>query len=267
MVLARTSDGIPFRAPRRSGEGPWIAAHRGHSARFPENTIAAFEGAVAAGADLIETDIQRARDGVFVCLHDPDLGRLAGNTAKVADLDAADLDAILGRRTAGGVPRLSQVLEFARGRVGLLLDLKSTEARFVGAVARAVRDAGVSAWAVVGVRSLDALAALRRIDGEVAALAFFSDITELPAFFAAGGDVARLWQGDASAEAVRRLRGGGKPVWVMAGDPRLGRVGDLGRDDAEALLRMGIDGLILNDPSLGIAARRAVFLQQYGGIR
>ncbi len=149
MVLARTSDSIPFRAPRRSGEGPWIAAHRGHSARFPENTIAAFEGAVAAGADLIETDIQRARDGVFVCLHDPDLGRLAGNTAKVADLDAADLDAILGRRTAGGVPRLSQVLEFARGRIGLLLDLKSTEARFVGAVARAVRDAGVSARATV----------------------------------------------------------------------------------------------------------------------
>lgn len=267
MALASTSNGIPFRAPRRSGEGPWIAAHRGHSARFPENTFAAFEGAVAAGADLIETDVQRARDGAFVCLHDPDLGRLAGNAAKVADLGAADLDAILGRHTAGGgVPRLSQVLEFARGRVGLLLDLKSTEAQFVGAVARAVREAGVSARTVVGVRSLDALAALRRADGEVAALAFFSDLAEMPAFFAAGGDVARLWQGDACAEAVRRLREVGKPVWVMAGDPRSGRVGDLGRDDAEALLRMGIDGLILNDPSLGIAARDAAF-RRYGDAR
>lgn len=76
-----------------------ICAHRGASAAAPENTIAAFERAIALGADMIETDVRRRADGVLVLRHDPlDEGR--------DDLPLAEL------------------LALARGRIMLDLELK-----------------------------------------------------------------------------------------------------------------------------------------------
>ena len=47
-----------------------VLAHRGYHAELPENTLVAFEAAVALGADGIETDVQVTRDGVPVLFHD-----------------------------------------------------------------------------------------------------------------------------------------------------------------------------------------------------
>ena len=51
-------------------------AHRGYSARFPENTRLAFEGAIGAGADYIEVDARLSADSQVICCHDADLTRL-----------------------------------------------------------------------------------------------------------------------------------------------------------------------------------------------
>lgn len=48
---------------------PQIIAHRGYKAAFPENTMAAFRGAVEAGAHAIETDLHLSKDGVVVLVH------------------------------------------------------------------------------------------------------------------------------------------------------------------------------------------------------
>ena len=56
---------------------PLVVAHRGHSALFPENTLAAYEAAIAAGADIVETDARLTADGVVVSAHDADIGRIA----------------------------------------------------------------------------------------------------------------------------------------------------------------------------------------------
>ena len=50
-------------------------AHRGASADAPENTLAAVRRAVAVGADLVEVDVQRTRDGALVLMHDTTLTR------------------------------------------------------------------------------------------------------------------------------------------------------------------------------------------------
>ncbi|MGH3336187.1 MAG: glycerophosphodiester phosphodiesterase [Nocardioides sp.] len=52
-----------------------MIAHRGASARAPENTLSAVRAAVACGADAVEIDVRRSRDGEFVVLHDATLGR------------------------------------------------------------------------------------------------------------------------------------------------------------------------------------------------
>jgi phosphatidylglycerol phospholipase C len=48
---------------------PQSIGHRGYKAKFPENTMAAFRGAVAAGVHAIETDVHLTKDGVVVLSH------------------------------------------------------------------------------------------------------------------------------------------------------------------------------------------------------
>jgi glycerophosphoryl diester phosphodiesterase len=48
---------------------PQAIAHRGYKAKFPENTMGAFKGAVDVGADALETDIHLSGDGVVVLSH------------------------------------------------------------------------------------------------------------------------------------------------------------------------------------------------------
>ena len=66
-------------SPLSNLAGVRILAHRGLVSEFvTENTIKAFTDAIAAGADVIETDIQVSKDSVALVFHDADLLRLAG---------------------------------------------------------------------------------------------------------------------------------------------------------------------------------------------
>jgi len=70
-----------------------VIAHRGASTAFPENTEAAFAGAVAQGADGVELDVRRSADGRLALSHDDTLpdGRVMVETA-FADLPAHIID-------------------------------------------------------------------------------------------------------------------------------------------------------------------------------
>ena len=70
---------------------PIAFAHRGGAARWPENTLVAFEGAIALGFRYLETDLHLTRDGVIVCLHDDTLERTTDGRGRVADLTLEEL--------------------------------------------------------------------------------------------------------------------------------------------------------------------------------
>ena len=70
---------------------PVIFAHRGASAHAPENTLAAFELALAESADAIELDVKLSADGHVVVIHDGTTDRTTGTHARVKDLSLADL--------------------------------------------------------------------------------------------------------------------------------------------------------------------------------
>jgi glycerophosphoryl diester phosphodiesterase len=62
----------PFAIARKDGMQrhiPQAIGHRGYRAKFPENTMAAFRGAVEAGVHAIETDVHLTKDGVAVLSH------------------------------------------------------------------------------------------------------------------------------------------------------------------------------------------------------
>ena len=124
---------------------PLIIAHRGASAHAPENTLAAFRHAIEQGADGIELDVQLARDGVPVVVHDESLIRYARRTEKIADLTSQQL----GRIDVGSwfsrkyrprgkpefaqerIPTLSTVLDLLNGFDGpVYIELKCTDSSF-----------------------------------------------------------------------------------------------------------------------------------------
>lgn len=113
--------------------------HRGASALAPENSLLAVERAIQHALELVEVDVHLSRDGELVVVHDAEV-TVGGRAVAVSELAAADLAAIplgLGQ----GIPRLSEVLALARGRIGVYVELKG--ARTGSALGRLVA-AGVT---------------------------------------------------------------------------------------------------------------------------
>jgi glycerophosphoryl diester phosphodiesterase len=68
-----------------------IYAHRGFSAKFPEATLAAYQGAIDAGADGLECDIRLSREGIPICFHDRTTWRITKKFRFVSRLSVAEL--------------------------------------------------------------------------------------------------------------------------------------------------------------------------------
>ena len=105
----------------------WKVAHRGASAELPENTLPAFERAVELGADVIEADVRLTKDGKPLILHDAAVDRTTSGAGPLRAMTAAQarkLDAGGGAR----IPTVHEVLELARGRTRVNLDIKEVEA-------------------------------------------------------------------------------------------------------------------------------------------
>ena len=71
--------------------GPIAFAHRGASARYPENTMAAFAAAVKLGFRYVETDVHLTRDNVLIAFHDDRLDRVTHHRGRIAETDWADI--------------------------------------------------------------------------------------------------------------------------------------------------------------------------------
>jgi glycerophosphoryl diester phosphodiesterase len=100
-------------------------AHRGlHGPGLPENSLAAAEGAIAAGLG-IECDVQLSWDGEALVFHDWELDRLTGERGPVASRTAAELEAIALIGGDGRIPRLPVFLDLVGGRVPLLVEIKA----------------------------------------------------------------------------------------------------------------------------------------------
>jgi glycerophosphoryl diester phosphodiesterase len=228
-----------------------IVAHRGYSARFPENSRIAFEQAMAAGADWIETDVRRSVDGVLVCWHDADLQRVAGIDMAIARTPACVLTALA---LPGGarVHRLAEVLALARGRVPVMLDVKIDDPAGRAAIVQEVAAAGMTDQVVYGVRTAEHAQALLAAAVPVRRLAMPAAPAMLDAFASEQLLGARLWEHQVDAPAIARIRARGIEVWVTAGVRTRGEApGYIDAARLAALRAVGIDAVLVNDVELG----------------
>ncbi|MET7966369.1 glycerophosphodiester phosphodiesterase family protein [Micromonospora sp. NPDC005305] len=239
-------------------------AHRGSSGMAPENTAAAFELAIADGADYIETDVQLSADGELVIIHDATLARTTD--ARLAYADRAPWNvhdftlAELTKLDAGGwydddftgqhILTFDDLLDLLGGRVGLNLELKSPAlnpglARAVAARLRERRgeiELGSRPWPLV-VGSFDEQA-LRDFHAQlpgvpVALIAYdvptSGKLTELAAWlFSVNPDIRRLEPED----AARVIEAGLALVPWTVDSPELWR----------RALDLGVAGMITNYP-------------------
>lgn len=110
---------------------PLVLAHRGALRAAPENTIPAFEQALAQGADGVELDVILSRDGEVVIIHDDTLQRTTNGRGPVADLTLAELKQLdagawFDARFAGTcIPTLAEALAALSAPARINVELKA----------------------------------------------------------------------------------------------------------------------------------------------
>ncbi len=137
----------PPDAAKAAAEVKEVIGHMGSCADRPGNTLASLRRAAEAGAQVSEVDVRTTRDGVLVCMHDDTVNRTTDGQGKVADLTLAELKKLdagakfdpkfKGER----VQTLREVLEAAKGKIGVMLDLKEDD-RYAERIAAEVRRSG-----------------------------------------------------------------------------------------------------------------------------
>lgn len=108
---------------------PWIAAHRGQWRSAPENSLPAIDAAIDQGAEIVEIDIRKTRDGGLVLMHDETVDRTTNGTGRVVDLTTDEVSGLRLREKLGSgpasltdekVPSFEEVLDLVEGRNVLL---------------------------------------------------------------------------------------------------------------------------------------------------
>ena len=103
-----------------------IVGHRAGGSDAPENTVKGIEVAYELGATGSEIDIQRTADGYYVINHDNDFSRVAGVNKTPAEMTLAEIKKL--RIDGEPVPTLEEMLEAARNKVTLFVELKGSTA-------------------------------------------------------------------------------------------------------------------------------------------
>lgn len=165
-------------------------AHRGLSARHPENSMEAFSAALDH-AEVLELDVRATHDLVLVCAHDASLERTHGLDLKVGHLTWDELHA-----HAPEVARLDDVLDAFGSRCGWFLDCKVLRPRALDELVRVVAETGVS-W-----DSADALRAGSPLDAGTACFEAPDPETVQSFRSRTGAGCVELIRGEASALEV-----------------------------------------------------------------
>ena len=236
-----------FASPR-----PLVFAHRGGAALAPENTLAAFTRAVGLGADGIELDVRRSKDGRVVVHHDETLDRTTTLHGPLAGYTADELAGV-------DVPELSVVLGACRD-VRVIVELKVNEPEFGRLVVHELRRANAIERACVGgfhraalraVRSAEPLLATSAAREEVRLALYRSWLRwpvtrpsyaglQIPERSGATRVVSRRFISDAHRAGL------GVQVWTVNDEA-----------DARRLLSWGVDALITDRPDLMVPLARA----------
>ena len=238
-----------FMAPNGRTHG---IAHRGFSGAAPENTLAAFEKAIDAGAEMFELDVLLSRDGRVVVIHDDTVDRTTDGEGKVASLTLAQLRALdagawFSREFEGErIPTLEEALSLARGRILVNVEIK-TEAVGRGIVPKTldiIERLGMRDQVVISSFDPRALARVRELDDTFVTASLFDarrqeDLSPQEVMDRVGSNGFNLSRRQVDPSIVEACHTLGRPVAVYTVDDP---------DEMAQLIALGVDGIFTNRP-------------------
>jgi|SRR5215218_1989944 len=225
-----------------------VVAHRGASAYAPENSFAAFDLALAQGADVLELDVRAAADDQLVLVHDPTLERIAGDSRTVAALTRAALEALdAAMRPAS----FDEFLDRYAARARLLIDLKDPSPEWEWRVIEAIERHELHGRVLVQSFDFDALLRVHAVaPWQALAPLVPREGSPMDMLGAASGFAAGLgpWHGAVDAALVAAVHGAGLAIrpWTVD-DPA----------EMRRLLALGVDAIVTNAPDVAVTALRS----------
>ncbi len=227
---------------------PLVVAHRGASRAFPENTLAAFRGAAALGADWVELDVRRTNDMHLVVHHD---AVVTLDEADVADRLRRPLVELRRDEVPPAVPDLVDVLAVCE-RLGVNLEIKSSPDDPDFDPSYQVCEAVVAALAgrersrvLVTSFDLGAIDRVHALDPTVPTGLLTIDLSDVPKVIglaaSRGHRALNPWNPFVTPEVVEAAQDAGLAVnvWTVDDPERMA-----------ALAAMGVDGIITNVPDV-----------------
>jgi glycerophosphoryl diester phosphodiesterase len=261
-----------------AGPRPRLFAHRGGAGVAPENTIEAFAAGLAAGADRLELDVHATADGHVVVIHDPNVDRTTDGSGAVRDMTLAEIERLdAGYRFADAagahpfrgrsirVPTLAALLE-AFPETPLNIEIKQAEPAIEAEVLAVLDRFDARGRVLLAAEQGVIMARIRAAAPEAPtgfsvddAVDFFGRLHG--AGFAGYAPPGRALQIPPSfadtplvtAESVAAAHALGIEVHVWTiDDPR----------EMEALLALGVDGLMTDQPARAAALYRRLGLRR-----
>lgn len=117
-------------SPPKNGQ-VYVIAHRGAHNGIPENSLPAYEKAIALNCDFVEIDVRTTKDDQFVSIHNSTIDAYVQNqTGRVSEMTLAELKELdigvkIGKKWTGTrIPTFEEVLNLCKDRIGIYLDLK-----------------------------------------------------------------------------------------------------------------------------------------------
>jgi len=151
----------------RSGRIPLVSHHRaGPAPGYPENAIETMDNALRYGPGLMEIDVAQLADGTLVLMHDRTIERTTTGAGVITELTWPDIADVYLKdenmvTTNFRIPRFENVLNWAKGRAILTLDIKpDTDFK---AVARAVEKAGAQDYVAAIAYTLEQAVAFHKV--------------------------------------------------------------------------------------------------------
>jgi glycerophosphoryl diester phosphodiesterase len=255
--------------PFSQGGGGLVVAHRGDPSRAPENTLAAFEAALAVGADAVEFDVRVTADGAPVVIHDPFVDRTTGGKGAVRATTLSELKRLRVVGVEGGeheIPTLEETLTLLSGRAMVDVEIKNIPGQpdfdpnhedAVEATHRALQETAFVGEVLISSFNPASIARSRAIDAGVPTGLLAIEQAEARAALDAARAAGHAWV----LPALASLLAAGESVVADARSAGV-RLGTWVVDDPELavrLFRWGVDAIATNVPGEVVRARRRAF--------
>ncbi|RDE17567.1 MAG: hypothetical protein C4K49_02175 [Candidatus Thorarchaeota archaeon] len=233
-----------FKTERVEVPRPIVIGHRGTSAYAPENTLLSYETAWKMKADMVELDVRSTIDGGLVCIHDKDVSKTTNGKGLVAKLtlkELRSLDAGKGQK----VPLLSEVLDMARGKFGVNIEIKVPDVE--NAILKLVKERCMLRSIIFSSFTHSILTVVRGLESEAFMAVLYEESMDDPVTYAC----------NLKANAINPLFLILEPAIIQSARKAGLRVYPWTVDDGGIMtefLNMGVDGLITNCPDVGVRA-------------